>query len=161
MSWEWKCNRRFIGSTSTGTCLASQSIGPSTKSQSIHYTTLEDGFIEFRVINEGLKGNFEYNFTVNELNSSSLDHSSYQCALNLTNGICQHTTVYNSTYLLALVTLDNENSQAYPTFNGDLWRWKQARSISHDNFSLYWCSISVHHFNGYDFCVGCINIACA
>ena len=109
--------RRFIGSTSTGTCLASQSIGPSTKSQSTHYTTLEDGFIKFRVINGGLKGSFEYNFTVNELNSSSLDHSSYQCALNLTNGICQHTTVYNSTYLLALITLDNENSQAYPTFN--------------------------------------------
>ena len=109
--------RRFIGSTSTGTCLASQSIGPSTKIQSLHYTTLEDGFIEFRVINKGLKGSFKYNFTVNELNSSSLEHSQYRCTLNLTNRICQHATTYNPAYLLALITLDNENPQVHPAFN--------------------------------------------
>lgn len=109
--------RRFVGSTSTGTCLASRSVVPSTKSQLINYTTLEDGFIEIRVINGGLKGSFEYNFTVNELNSLSLERSQYRCALNLTNRICQHMTVYNPSYLLALVTLDNENPQVHPAFN--------------------------------------------
>ena len=109
--------RKYNGSGHPGKLLASQSVGPSTKRQSVSYTSIEPGFIEFRLVNSGLNGSFVYNFTINELNTSSLEKSDFKCILNSINRNCKHSSVYSTNNLLASVTFDHDYIQGYPTFN--------------------------------------------
>ena len=109
--------RKYNGSGHPGELFASQSVGPSMKRQSVNYTSVEPGFIEFRLVNSGLNGSFVYNFTINELNISSLKKSDYKCTLNSINRDCKHSSVYSTNNLLASVTFDHDYIQGYPTFN--------------------------------------------
>ena len=104
---------------STNQVLANWTVSPSNTSQTFNYTTEAPGFIEILPINNGLNGSLIQNFTINELNDSSLEQSHYQCTLNSTSRSCNHTTIYSTNNLLASVTLDAD-SNIYPTFNTTL-----------------------------------------
>ena len=109
--------QKYNGGGHPGNILASQSVVSSEKNQSIIYTNDEPGFIEFRLINNGLNGSFTYNFTINELNTSSLRKSDYNCTLNSINKECKHSSLYSTNNMLASVTFDHDFIQGYPTFN--------------------------------------------
>ena len=109
--------RKYNGSGHPGKLLASQSVEPSTRKQSVSYTSIDPGFIEFRVVNSGLNGSFVYNFTINELNTLSLEKSDFKCTLNSINRDCKHSSMYSTNNLLASVTFDHDYIQGYPTFN--------------------------------------------
>ena len=107
--------RKFIGSKHLGNLYKSYTIRASTTGQLVNYTASDPGFIQVRVINNGLQGNFSYQFTVKELNSSTLHQSWYRCIMNFTNNVCRHASAEGTNYLLVHVTLDNDN-RGYPNF---------------------------------------------
>ena len=107
--------RKFIGSKHLGNLYKSYMIRASTTGQLVNYTASDPGFIQVRVINNGLQGNFSYQFTVKELNSSTLHQSWYRCIMNFTNNVCRHASAEGTNYLLVHVTLDNDN-RGYPNF---------------------------------------------
>ena len=111
--------RKFIGSKHLGNLYKSYTIRASTNGQLVSYTASDSGFIQVRVINNGLQGNFSYQFTVKELNSSTLHQSWYRCILNSNNNVCRHASAEGTNYLLVHVTLDNDN-RGYPNFNVNL-----------------------------------------
>ena len=93
----------------------SYTIRASTTGQLVNYTASDPGFVQVRVINNGLQGNFSYQFTVKELNSSTLQQSWYRCIMNSTNNVCHHASTDGTNYLLVHVILDNDN-RGYPNF---------------------------------------------
>ena len=104
---------------STNGLLTRWTVSPSNTSQTFNYTTEAPGFIEIRAMNNGLNGSLMQNFTINELNDSSLEQSRYQCTLNSTSRYCNHATIYSTNNLLVSVTFDGDSNN-YPTFNTTL-----------------------------------------
>ena len=108
---------KFTGSKHTDD--KSYTIRASTTGQLVNYTASDSGFIQVGVINNGLQGNFSYQFTVKELNSSTLHQSWYRCIMNSTNNVCRHASAEGINCLLVHVTLDNDN-RGYPNFDVNL-----------------------------------------
>lgn len=108
---------KFTGSKHTDD--KSYTIRVSTTGHLMNYTASDSGFIQVRVINNGLQGNFSYQFTVKELNSSTLHQSWYRCIMNSINNVCRHASAEGINCLLVHVTLDNDN-RGYPNFDVNL-----------------------------------------
>ena len=107
---------------SSGSLLTSKQVKESTKNQTVNYiyngSEVEYMFIEVKILTTGqLTGSYMYNFTIYELDNSTLEQSRYSCTVNYTNDICQVPSVYTNNYLIGLITLDGHDSQNHPAVN--------------------------------------------
>ena len=100
--------REFVESGLNGSVLQSQSVKPSTDSQSLIFTLEISSFVEIVIANEGVSSTFGYNITIKEL---LLDGAEYVCAVNSTT-TCQGTSSYKNNYILAETT--PESASVYP-----------------------------------------------
>lgn len=90
-----------------------QYVGPSTMSHSVNYTAAESGYLEVMIINnEGLTGNYSYNFSIKELHNIELE---YNCSVNFSISTCTMSpTLLGQNILLGLPEHDNESDQCQP-----------------------------------------------
>ena len=100
--------RKLVESGLNNSVLLSQSVRPSTDSQSVTFTLQMPEFVELRIVNERVSGTFDYNITVKEI---SLEGAKYVCTVNSTS-TCQSTGVYDNNYILAQTA--SESASVYP-----------------------------------------------
>ena len=126
--------REYMGSARPGRVLYSQSVGPSTEIQSVSYTAIQRGQVEFELTNNNkLSGTYAYNFTIMEIQDSSLELSKYRCTLNSSISSCQNTTLYGQNILLGL-PMRISNPQCQPVINV---------SLMGQNWNVLWLGLSV------------------
>ena len=87
--------RKLVESGLNESVLLSQSVRPSTDSQSVIFTLQMPEFVELRIVNERVSGTFDYNITVKEI---SLEGAKCVCTVNSTS-TCQSTGVYDNNYI--------------------------------------------------------------
>ena len=100
--------RKLVKSGLNDSVLLSQSVKPSTDSQSVTFTLQMPEFVELRIVNERVSGTFDYNITVKEI---SLEGAKYVCTVNSTS-TCQSIGVYDNNYILAQTA--SESVSVYP-----------------------------------------------
>ena len=100
--------REFVETGLNGSVLQSQSVAPSTDSQSVIFTLEISGFVEIFIASAGVSGNFGYNITIMEI---TLDGAEYVCTVNSTT-TCHGMGVYDNNYILAETT--PESVSVYP-----------------------------------------------
>ena len=100
--------RKLVESGLNESVLLSQSVRPSTDSQSVIFTLQMPEFVELRIVNERVSGTFDYNITVKEI---SLEGAKCVCTVNSTS-TCQSTGVYDNNYILAQTV--SESVSVYP-----------------------------------------------
>ena len=100
--------REFVESGLNGSVLQSQSVKPSTGTQSVIFTLEISGFVAIFLANEGASGTFGYNITIKGV---ACEGAEYICTVNSTT-TCNSTSVYDNNYILAETTL--ESATVYP-----------------------------------------------
>ena len=102
--------REFVESGLNGSVLQSQSVKPSTDSQSVIFTLEMSSFVEIYIANEGASGTFGYNITIKEI---TLDGARYICTVNSTT-TCQDMSTYDNNYNIILAETILESAPVYP-----------------------------------------------
>ena len=98
----------FVESGLNSSVLESQSLKPSTDTQSVIFTLELSSFVKIAIANEGASGTFSYSITIKKI---SLEGAKYVCTVNSTS-TCQGMGMYDNNYILSQTT--PESASVYP-----------------------------------------------